>query len=323
MLFVLFVSIGMSWFAVRLRYAENQRQAIAMIQRLGGSVYYDHTVDDVGNFLPFAPSRGPRPTTLRRLLGNDFFDRAVCFYSRSKMNDVALEWCRNLPYLRRVNVDFSEVTDAGLKHLAGNIRLASLEVAGTRVGDGGLEHLTHLRNLRRLDLSATKVSDAGLKHLRGIVGLQELSLAETDVGDQGIMQLRGMSELRSLTLDGTRISDATLKTIAELPQLEELRVQGTAITDAGLAHLRKLSQLRLLDLRYSLVTDAGMRRLTTLPALEKLYLANTTITASAVQHYRMQVPHVKIDQEADIDSTSYARDSRQTLGRENATGPVK
>jgi len=307
MLFVLVVSIGISWFAMRLRYAERQRNAMAMIHRLGGSVYYDHTVDDRGDFLPVSPSRGAGPTALRKLLGRDFFDRAAYVYFRSELNDAAIEPCRDLVFLKRVNVDFSQITNAGLKHLAGNVRLASLELAGTRVGDAGLEYLANLRNLKRLDLSATSVSDAGLKHLRGMVRLQELSLAETDVGDEGIKHLRGMSQLRWLRLDVTCISDSALKTVATFPELEELRVLGTAITDEGLTHLSELSRLRLLDLRYSPVTDAGLRHLATLPALETVYLANTEVTPEGVEHFRTQLPRVKIDPTMDEVPTSYGR----------------
>jgi hypothetical protein len=72
-----------------------------------------------------------------------------------------------LPSLPQVNVpfaldlDFTEVTDAGLKELGSLKSLSFLDLMGTKVTDAGLKHLTGLKNLASLDLRETKVTESG------------------------------------------------------------------------------------------------------------------------------------------------------------------
>src|SRR4051794_25430208 len=62
----------------------------------------------------------------------------------------------------------TQVTDAGLKDLAGLKRLQSVVLDHTRVSDAGLKHLGRLESLQRLTLIRTQVTDAGLKDLAGL-----------------------------------------------------------------------------------------------------------------------------------------------------------
>jgi hypothetical protein len=45
-------------------------------------------------------------------------------------------------------------------------KLFELQLDGTQVGDAGLEHLTGLTNLRTLSLARTMVTDAAVKKLQ-------------------------------------------------------------------------------------------------------------------------------------------------------------
>ena len=65
-----------------------------------------------------------------------------------------------------VNLNATEVTDAGLKELAG------------------------LKGLKRLGLAATKVTDAGLKELAALKGLQTVDLSEATVTFAGVAELQ-------------------------------------------------------------------------------------------------------------------------------------
>ncbi len=140
------VSIGMSWFAVKMQRARKQKEAVEAIKKLGGEIQYDYEVRQAGNPLPRVP---PGPAWLRNLLGDDFFASAVgVFFPPS-------------------------VTDAGLEHLKGLRQLQRLGLSGTQVSDAGLERLKGLTQLLGLSFyNSTQVSDAGLAYLNRLTQLQ-------------------------------------------------------------------------------------------------------------------------------------------------------
>ncbi|MEC9349856.1 MAG: leucine-rich repeat domain-containing protein, partial [Planctomycetota bacterium] len=87
------------------------------------------------------------------------------------------------------HVGFSgtQVTDADLADLGVLKKLVGLDLNWTKVTDAGLKHLKGLTNLTSLYLFFnTKVTDAGLEHLRGLTNLTALWLNDTKVTDAGL-----------------------------------------------------------------------------------------------------------------------------------------
>jgi internalin A len=84
----------------------------------------------------------------------------------------------------------TQMTDAGLKELAGLKQLQWLDLYSTEVTDAGLREMTGLKQLKRLDLSSTKVTDAGLKELAGLKQLKRLYFVGTKVTEAGVAELR-------------------------------------------------------------------------------------------------------------------------------------
>ncbi len=60
----------------------------------------------------------------------------------------------------------------------------------TQITDAGLAHLAGLTQLRDLCLQGTQITDAGLKHLAGLTQLRELHLENTQIMDDGVKKLR-------------------------------------------------------------------------------------------------------------------------------------
>lgn len=109
----------------------------------------------------------------------------------------------------------TQVTDAGLKELAGLKSLESLKLGSTQITDAGLKELAGLTSLRSLDLSFTIVlTDRGLKELTGLTSLQSLAVGSTKVTDGGLKELTGLTRLQSLNLFLTAVTDAGLKELA-------------------------------------------------------------------------------------------------------------
>jgi hypothetical protein len=192
---VLVASLGMSWLAVKLQRARNQRGAVEALREVGCNLEYDYEYPWSVGFVS-AHREPPGPQWSRDLLGVDLF------------SDVA-------------HVDFnvprgcSAPTDDDLQPLRRLTELRSLDLCLTWLTDEGLEHVEGLSKLEVLDLSFTQVTDAGLERLRGLTSLRELSLVGTAVTDVGLQTLRESSTLEWLDLLGTQV---TSEGIAELRQ---------------------------------------------------------------------------------------------------------
>ena len=266
LLFVLLVNIAMSVVATKMRAARRQRDAVAAIEKSGGSVWYDHEVDESGFSLLPGHRPPPWPSWLRKLLGDDFFRTVVTAYVES---DASFEPLKQLDRLQHLSCDDS-VTEAGLAHLK------------------------ELRQLRDLDLMTNPSVAAGLEHITALTQLEELNLSNTDVGDAELERLKGMTQLRYLGLVGTRITDAGLRHLEGLTRLEELALNKTQIGDAGVAHLKGLKQLKRLGLGNTRVTDASLEHLIGLKNLVRLELQFTSVTAEGVRKIDRALPHCDI-----------------------------
>jgi hypothetical protein len=188
-----------------VQQSERQRRAVAALRSLGGSFYYGNN--------PFIET--PIGAWLRKRLGSDYFMHVVA-----------------------VDLDGTQVSDAGLEHLNGLTGLHDLSLRDTHVSNAGLVHLKDLTALKRLSLDNTQVSDTGLAHLKGLTALQGLYLINTDVSGAGLEYLTKLTELEYLNLLSTHVSDAGLEHLKGLTGLKYLDLTNTHVSDVGVAELR-------------------------------------------------------------------------------------
>jgi len=124
----------------------------------------------------------------------------------------------------RVDLNYTDATDATLCQLACFTGLESLWLEHTRVSDSGLAHLNGFKNLVGLWLGETQVTDAGLLHLKGFADLTVLVLNHTEVSDAGLEHLKGSTKLQILEVRGTRVTDRGISDLRRaLPSLEVRR----------------------------------------------------------------------------------------------------
>jgi hypothetical protein len=162
------------------------------------------------------------------------------------------------------------------------------------VTDAGIKHLAGLSELRLLDLKDTQVTDAGMASLAGLKNLEVLDLLNTHVGDAGLAHLEGLSKLEMLSLDGTNVTDAGLPHLAGLSKLKWLYLSNTGVTDAGLAHLQNLKQLEWLFLSDTQMTDQGLESLHGLTNLQTLYILNTKVTEEGIAKLKQAIPGLSV-----------------------------
>ena len=271
---VLLLTFPMGWFAGKIRRADQQRQAVRMIEKAGGRVSYEREGFGI------AVTERLTPVWLGRLMGADFFAdvNGVFFPLSDEIDDALVEYVTGLKKLTALKLNSTQVTHVGLMSLSELKRLELLDLSCTRLNNAGLDHLRNLTNLRALNLSHTRVTDAGLVHLREFTRLEDLWLSNTRVTDAGLQHLRPLTTLHSLQLSVTQV------------------------TDAGLRHLEGLTGLESLGLNHTEVTDAGLESLQALPRLKRLSLNGTTVTRRAIDEFRKALPNCDV-------TATYPKDS--------------
>jgi hypothetical protein len=116
---------GSAWVPLAQR-AAGQRAAVRAIEDLGGDITYDFEL--LGNAEP------PGPRWLRAWIGDDYFRRvtSVAFWD-PHTTDEHLRILTTLNRVRRVYLDGTQVTDAGLVHLEHLTDLELLSLRSTHV----------------------------------------------------------------------------------------------------------------------------------------------------------------------------------------------
>ncbi|HEX3654169.1 MAG TPA: hypothetical protein VHV55_00095, partial [Pirellulales bacterium] len=134
--------------------------------------------------------------------------------------DEAVASLANCVKLKTLNLAFSDLSDVGMKTVAGFHALTYIMLARTKVTDNGLAALKQLSNLECIDASETSIGDDGLAHLKKLDKLNLLLLCRTRVTAAGLVHLRGLRSLRTLQVPyrcGDGVHTALLR--KELPDL--------------------------------------------------------------------------------------------------------
>ncbi len=155
------------------------------------------------------------------------------------VTDEDLAYLASIPWAQNLSLGRTEITDAGLRHLAGHSELEWVDVAYTKVGDAGLANLKAAKGLNHLIAEHTQVTDAAMDTIGGFRQLEILDLTGTNITDAGVAHLASLANLKELWLRGTRISDAGLEHLRGLKNLETLDVNETNVTAEGWGRLKK------------------------------------------------------------------------------------
>lgn len=108
--------------------------------------------------------------------------------------------------LRTLRLDGTQLTSAGLRHIAGLRGVEELQMDMSQLKDEDLVELKKLSNLKRLDLSRSRVTDAGMIHLASLSHLENLILSNTRITDAGLSRLGNCKQLKWLVVRDTDVS---------------------------------------------------------------------------------------------------------------------
>jgi hypothetical protein len=246
------------------------------------------------------------------------------------MTDDLLARLPSLLKLRELHIECtSNISPAGLAHLA---RLTELEklsvfevnVGGAGLGDEILRNSLKIATLRDLSVSECGLTDAGARFLEQMPQLSRLTLSHegrlTDAALNSVAKLKRLQGLHLPSYVSTeshgrmRFSANGLMQLTALTELEELGLAGHAppaeffvfpklthlsvggINDAAAAQIARCHDLERLELMYSLISDEGLRQIAALANLRQLDLNSTVITDAGIEHFKQSasLKHVSL-----------------------------
>lgn len=195
----------------------------------------------------------------------------------------------DLSALEELNFDSCPIGDWTIAHLAENEvvpNLQSLDLADTDLSDAGMVHLAKFTKLRSLSLFYCNITNTGLRHISQLTRLEALNLDSREIGDDGLWHLRNLKNLKSLDIFSGRITDGGCLHISRIKSLESLELCGGGIGDPGCAMLATLENLTCLNLSQNdRITNRGAAALSALMNLKALNLSNTRVNSGALVHF--------------------------------------
>jgi Leucine-rich repeat (LRR) protein len=226
---------------------------------------------------------------LAKLGPDDLYSLALrgSYGAGPKPGDLCMTHIAHLTGLHSLDLKETNITGAGMRHVAGMKNLRQLAVPAG-MDDQGMACVGQLTSLRSLYFKENRVTNAGLVHLTKLQALGELELGGGRIGNDGLLYLAELPQLRYLILWGGGFSDAGLTRLKNIKSLETLNLGALErITDAGLARLSDIPQLKDLDLYHCKnITDAGLVPLKKLPGLRSLKITSSRVTDEGLAHLR-------------------------------------
>ncbi len=194
----LIAAVGLGTLTPAVRRANQQRAVLAMVEKYGGQVRYDFEDPQLGTG---TPRRHPATNRrLRKLLGDDFFDRVVAVEIRARsysdlsasppaLNDDEFRQITALSELRILKIDESRLTDEGAGRVSWLVNLEELRLTSPFITDRTLEAIARLPKLRRLCLMSPQITDAAIDTIGSMKDLQQVNLTGTRVTREGLNRL--------------------------------------------------------------------------------------------------------------------------------------
>ena len=165
----------------------------------------------------------------------------------AKVDNTLLVHVGNLKEVRRLDLSYANIDDAGLKTIA-HLPLRELWLQSTNITDASAVTISRIKTLDFLQLNSTDLSDEFLKTLTPMPKLTDLGLRGTDVTGDGMQHLQRHSKLKKLDVYHTAVDDTGVEALTRCKSLTFVGLSKTQITDQVFQNLAKLPNLTDADL---------------------------------------------------------------------------
>lgn len=202
------------------------------------------------------------------------------------------------PNLLRLNLSDTNVSDAGLAHVARLEKLTHLSLFYCRVGEHGLKQISELKELEVLNLDSRDISDCALRHLKMLPKLKSLDVFSGSITDKGCAHVARIPTLESISFCSGGISNTGCFILANMPNLKHVNLsQNYSISNQGAAALAAtLTDLESMNLSNTSVDAGVLRLLTGLPKLHTLamYGCQGMVNSARVEWFKSNMPSLKV-----------------------------
>lgn len=222
------------------------------------------------------------------------------------------EWIEDLDQLTFLSLAGSRFPDAMLDPVS-RLPLTSLDLGKTDVTDSGIRHLAGMKSLERLVLTETGITDEGLSLLGDLPALQDLDVSGTSITGAGFHGLSRARMLSHLTADCENLNDQSLRYLSSFASLTILNLG--KVGEEGIGHLSNVRQLQQLRIDVGPINTNPLVPLQELPDLSNLTLAGSLPPLALRDIARMEHLHHVSFIHADFDeaAVSALRQARPDL----------
>ena len=117
-----------------------------------------------------------------------------------------------------------------------------IDLRNSNITDAGMVHLAKLKSLADVQLEKSKATDAGVEAFKGL-NLKQINLNYcTSISDVSMDVLGEMKTLEGIQVDYTKLTDKGMEKLAGLTKMKRLRIRGCDVTGEGIAHIAKLTR---------------------------------------------------------------------------------
>jgi hypothetical protein len=137
-----------------------------------------------------------------------------------------------------------------------------MDLEKSEMSDAGLKALKSMKNLQYLGLFANELDGSFLKDLTDLKMLRIIILSNNTLKEENLEYFSQYKGLQVLNLAHTRISTRNLKFLAQTPSLEILSLSGNDnVKDDLVPLVVPLKNLGLLDIRRAGLTQVGLEKI--------------------------------------------------------------
>jgi hypothetical protein len=127
-----------------------------------------------------------------------------------------------------------------MKYLSGLSNLEYLDIQHTEVSDAGLKQLVGMPKLRHLSASGNNgITDAGLSSLAGMPNLEIIGVSECKITGSSFKDLAKLTKLKDLWISGNPVTDDHVMALKDIRSLKEVGFTGTKVSEEAALELKK------------------------------------------------------------------------------------